>query len=275
MKFTPDKMLGKITVTENDGVLRAVYPHFIASKYDLELTVTKINGRYYINENGCVVRYLKESGICSLYEKHRKELERVFGVVLVGEKLQRGYVREVKGYFDFIKNLIFILNLDLIIPYLDTEKRYSADDCCISNGVYQYEDISGFGECVQLRLFEKDDGYLISSGISYSDSDVGASSVFFKECEDGTIYIDDGETHFDFRRTALEPLERTDNGFDIYAKLTDKICERYGIELHDRKISMTSKPNTEVLLNNYFRFMQGSVLLSEIGYSGILHTKDR
>lgn len=90
MKFTPDKMLEKITVAENDGVLRVVYPHFIASKYYLELSVMKINGRYYVNENGCVIRYLKESGIYPLYEKNRKTFESVFGIVLVGEKLQRG-----------------------------------------------------------------------------------------------------------------------------------------------------------------------------------------
>lgn len=271
MKLTPEKIIEKITVSENDGELRAIYPHFIASKYDLELTVTKINGRYYVHENGCVVRYLKESGIYPLYEKNRKKLESVFGVALAGDRLQRGYVKENKGYFDFIKNLIFILNLDLIYPYLDMDKRYSADDFIIPNGVVKYEDISGYGACVQLKVYEKDDGYLISSGIRYSDSDVGASTVFFKECADGTVTIDDGETHFDFRRTVLEPLEQTDNGFDIYAELTGKICERYGIEWHDSKISMTSKPNTEVLLNNYFRFVQGAVLLSEVGHSGTIN----
>lgn len=275
MKFTPEKIIDRITVSENGGELRAVYPHFIASKYDLELTVTKISGRYYVHENGCVVRYLEESGIYPLYEKNRKKLESVFGVVLAGEKLQRGYTREDKGYFDFIKNLIFILNLDLILPYLDTEERYSADDCTTPNVGIPYEDVSGYGACVQLKVYEKDDGYLISSGIRYSDSDVGASTVFFKECADGTVYIDDGETHFDFRRNVLELLEHTDNGFEIFAELTSKICERFGIELHDKRISMVSKPNTEVLLNNFFRFVQGAVLLSEIGYSGMLHTKNK
>ena len=46
MKFTPEKIFDRITVSENGGELRAIYPHFIASKYDLELSVTKINGRF-------------------------------------------------------------------------------------------------------------------------------------------------------------------------------------------------------------------------------------
>lgn len=51
MKFTPGKIIDRITVSENGGELRVIYPHFIASQYDLELSVTKINGRYYVNES--------------------------------------------------------------------------------------------------------------------------------------------------------------------------------------------------------------------------------
>ncbi len=140
--------------------------------------------------------------------KRTEKNSKAFGVVLFGKKLQRGYAREDKGYFDFIKNLIFMLNLDLIMPYLDTGERYDADDCTIPTGALTYEDISDYGTCMRHKLYEKDDGYLISSGIRYSDSDVSTSTVFFKECADGTVYIDDGETHFDFRRTVLERWNR-------------------------------------------------------------------
>lgn len=271
MDFAPEKIIERITAIESDAVLKTVYPHFIASEYDLEIRVVKVNGRYYAHENGCVVRRLKESGIYPLFEKNREKLEKVFGAVLVGEKFQRGYKEKERGYFDFIKNLIFILNFDIILPYLDTEEAYVTEDYDFTEA--EYDDVSDCRECTRLKLSEKDDGYLISSGICYSYSDVFGSSVFMKQCEGGTVYIDDGETHFEFRRDVTELLLQSDDGISVYGELVDGICKKYGVEFADSKISMISEPDTETLLDNYFRFLQAAVILSEIGDGGKLHCK--
>ena len=268
MKFTPEKLLERITVTPDGGALKTVYPHFIASKYDLEITVKKISGRYYVSEGGCVVRYLKQRGLYPDFEKKRNTLEKLFGFVLSGEELHRGYTRENKGYFDFIKNLIFILNLDIILPYLDTDIRYGTDDF-LPPRTGECEDISGYSDKIGLEIIPRDDGFLISSGICYSGSEESRSAVFLAECGDGGIYIGDGQTHFDYRREVLEPIKNCD-GFSKYSEITGKICERYALTLKDREIFMKSKANTEVLLNNYFRFLQGAVLLSEVGDGGMI-----
>ena len=270
MGFTPEQILAGIAVHEEDGVWTVVLPRFIRSVSDLVLSVEKAGGRYYVHENGCILRHWKENGIYPYFEENREALEGMFGFVLADGCLQRGYVREERGFFDFLKNLIFLIELPLLQPYLKIEKRYDTEDYRLPGEGTRPEAIPDFGRRIRPKCPEKDGGHLLLSGISYSDSDTAGSSVFFREAGDGTVCLEDGETHFPFHREALDRALQESGDPAPWEKAIRSVCACYGVKWRDRKILMHAEPDAEHLRDACFRFLQAAVLLSEVGEGGML-----
>ena len=275
LKDTLTKTLARITAQTDENEMRVVYPHFIASKSDLILSVCAVGTGWLLHENGCLAGYLRESGMTCV-KQNRRLLETVFGVSLKEDRIERRAEVLTKAvYFDFLRALIFLASADLILPFLSVHERVRWDTAKADG-----ETLPELSGRILPKLREYDVGWLVSSGLWYSGADTDESTVLFREWEEEMVRLSDGESTLPYRREVPELLDRSEGGRKRFETLLTVLTERFGLTWHNDilpfengDVALVCKPRTEVLLDGYFRFLQAAVILSEVGDGGILAGK--
>ncbi len=246
-----------------DNVVTLRFKRFFGDS-DLKLSIHKVDGVYYINDNGCSIKHLLK--MAENKEKAERALKRVCDRCWIDNGKVTGSFIGVSRFLYYLQRLVFVAHADLYYTkaekplycketgyvYLNMDK---AEPICEAEFLDEMK--KGINFC-----YDENAGLYCWFDTKYSLSS-GRASFLIETLKDRFVRISDRKKGR-IEGEIFEEFYWSNEDIAPYGKFVKKIASRFGAEFDGRDIYLTDRE--ESLFFALVRFFNLAVLLSEFGH---------
>jgi len=254
----------KIEKTTGEKEITLKLPKFFGGSC-LKISIHSVDGSYYIHDNGCAIRHLKNR------LKDNKKATRALNKVCHRSWIERG---KVTGRFTdalhftlYLQMLVFIAHADLYYTRA-VSQLYCKEKGYVYRGVNEAQPIDThelFDRLKKAFRFDYDEKEGLYSVIHSQCSISSTYTLLLTETlEGGLIRISDkrkGKTEGEI----LEEFYWCNHDIKPYSKFVAKLAARFGAEFDGKNAYLTAKEENVVAAT--FKFFNLAVLLCELGHN--------